>query len=99
MRVSSTLMSGWTPYALMLMWEVWDAESLRRGIPEWLRGILYILACANSCVNPFIHSRHLFVQVLRPVTRGHRNADTATRTQNSDQRHIRSFADTRETQV
>ena len=73
----SPCIAGWTPYALLLLWEICDKPSLDAWMPERLRGILYILAVGNSCINPFIHSHHLFLHFMKrhgllPTSRGSR---------------------------
>ncbi|CAL8100502.1 unnamed protein product [Orchesella dallaii] len=44
----------WTPYAVMTLWYMFDwkgAEGVDSGVQEWL----FIMAVANSCVNPLIY--------------------------------------------
>ena len=96
---------GWTPYSLLLMWEIIEPESLKNSIPESMRAFLYLLAVTNSCVNPFIHSRHVFLAFFRSRNslNSHSIKDAGGRdpAENSavDQRHIRSVSDVRETRL
>ena len=58
-------MTGWTPYTIMLMWQVYDRHSLNVCVPEWFRYLLYIFAVGNSVINPFVHSHHIFFDCLK----------------------------------
>lgn len=54
----------WTPYAAVFLWDQLDRGSLRNVMPHWLKDVLFIFAVTNSCVNPLVHSRHVFKEAL-----------------------------------
>jgi hypothetical protein len=81
----------------MLLWELIDKDSLMHHIPEWIRALLYILAVINSCINPFIHSGHIFVQYFK--TSRFFNPNIGTDVTMMDQRNIRSVTEPRETHL
>ena len=53
-----TFVLCWTPYAVIVMWYQIHWSSAE-AIPGWLTSALFIFAFSSSCLNPFLHSRHL----------------------------------------
>ncbi|KAI1295770.1 Gonadotropin-releasing hormone II receptor [Halotydeus destructor] len=48
----------WTPYAMMVIWYQFDAESFQ-SIDPMVQQLLFIFAIANACVNPFVYNMNL----------------------------------------
>lgn len=53
-----TFILCWSPYAFMVIWYQLDKTSAQ-SLPEWIMSTLFIFAFSSSCVNPFVHSKHL----------------------------------------
>ena len=54
-----TFILCWTPYAVIVLWYQLHRKSAE-AVPGWLTSALFIFAFSSSCLNPFLHSRHLF---------------------------------------
>lgn len=56
--IVATFVLCWTPYAVMVFWFQLDQISAEK-VPHWLMSTFFIFAFSSSCVDPFLHSRHL----------------------------------------
>jgi len=98
-----TFIVCWTPYAIALIWEQLDSASLERTLPPWLRDFLYTFAVTSSCVNPFVHSYHIFEsRTLRnririPSLRGSTHESTHSEVKNHNKNGV--IEEANETQV
>lgn len=47
------------------MWDQLDRKSLVATLSPWLRDLFFMFAVTNSCVNPFVHSTQMFVDLFK----------------------------------
>ncbi|XP_017786856.1 PREDICTED: cephalotocin receptor 2-like [Nicrophorus vespilloides] len=47
----------WTPYVVMTLWYMFDRNSAEQ-VPSWLQDTLFMMAVANSCMNPLVYGSY-----------------------------------------
>ncbi|XP_054287598.1 adipokinetic hormone/corazonin-related peptide receptor variant I-like [Macrosteles quadrilineatus] len=62
-RMSVTIVAAfvwcWTPYVVMTMWYIIDRKSAEK-VDSWVQDALFVMAVANSCVNPLVYGSYAF---------------------------------------